>query len=312
MSREFIIFIIGVILIGFNIIFYIKIRKEICLFTDRMGFVLDKVLEEEYVDFNLNEETVLSKLESKIKLLQDSVNLKNDEIKKERDNVQKLIGDISHQIKTPLANMKLYTETVLYRDLEKDKRDEFLRRAIDNIEKLDWLMDSLVKSSRLENGIIEIKKEEVNLKEILEKALKDVDSFRKSKNININLECSENIKVYGDNKWLVEGIFNILDNGIKYSENNKSIEIKVIKNEIFTEIIIKDEGRGIESKNINNIFKRFYREEEVYNISGVGIGLYLSREIIEKVNGFIKVQSVKGKGSTFSIFLLNSLNITKL
>lgn len=312
MSREFIIFIIGVILIGFNIIFYIKIRKEICLFTDRMGFVLDKVLEEEYVDFNLNEETVLSKLESKIKLLQGSVNLKNDEIKKERDNVQKLIGDISHQIKTPLANMKLYTETVLYRDLEKDKRDEFLRRAIDNIEKLNWLMDSLVKSSRLENGIIEIKKEEVNLKEILEKALKDVDSFRKSKNININLECSEIIKVYGDNKWLVEGIFNILDNGIKYSENNKSIEIKAIKNEIFTEIMIKDEGRGIESKNINNIFKRFYREEEVYDISGVGIGLYLSREIIEKVNGFIKVQSVKGKGSTFSIFLLNSLNITKL
>ena len=106
------------------------------------------------------------------------------------------------------------------------------------------------KISRLENGIIEIKKEEVNLKEILEKALKDVDSFRKSKNININLECSENIKVYGDNKWLVEGIFNILDNGIKYSENNKSIEIKAIKNEIFTEIMIKDEGRGIESKNI--------------------------------------------------------------
>lgn len=300
--------IIGIVLIIFNLIFFIKVKRELNMFSEKIGFIIEKIIKNEEVEFNPNNETILSKVEHKLKKLCDTLKVKKEVLEKDKENVQSLVSDISHGVKTPLANIKLYTETMINRDLEKEQRDRFLNFILEEEEKLNFLMEALIKSSRLENGIIKIKKEEINLKEIALEVLDRAVSRANEKKITFNLKLKD-ILVLGDNKWLKEALLNIIENGIKYSNKNSTMDITIEKGEIFSYIEIKDYGIGIREENINNIFKRFFREDEVYHIEGLGIGLYLARNIVEEVEGFIKVESTKGKGSTFRVYLLN---ITKL
>ncbi|MGL5415049.1 MAG: sensor histidine kinase [Clostridium sp.] len=299
-----VVFIIGIILIICNIIFFIKVKKDVSLFTEKISFIIEKIINNEEVSFEVNKETILSKLEFKLKRLYDSLKVKEKNTLKDKENLQSLVGDISHQVKTPLSNINLYTETLLNRDIEKEKRDIFLGYIVEEEKKLDFLMDSLIKSSRLESGVIKVKKEKVNLKSILEETISMAKREANLKNIDFYLDIKE-VFVLGDSKWLKEALLNIIENGVKYSKENSKLEIEVLKGEIFSYVNIKDYGIGINKENINNVFKRFFREEEVYEIKGVGIGLYLARYIVEEFGGFIKVESEKGKGSIFSVYLLN-------
>ncbi|WP_297638293.1 HAMP domain-containing sensor histidine kinase [uncultured Clostridium sp.] len=302
------ILVLGIILIVFNLIFFIKVKRELNMFSERVSFIIEKIIRNEEVEFNPNNETILSKVEHKLKKLCDTLKVKKEIVEKDKENIQSLVSDISHGVKTPLANIKLYTETMLNRDLEKEQRERFLSLVLEEEEKLNFLMEALIKSSRLENGILKIKKEEVNLKEIALEVLDRAVSRADEKKITFNLNLKD-ILVLGDNKWLKEALLNIIENGIKYSSKNSTMNISIEKGEIFSYIEIKDYGIGIREENINNIFKRFFREDDVYHIEGVGIGLYLARNIVDEVEGFIKVESIKGKGSTFRVYLLN---ITKL
>lgn len=302
------ILILGITLIVFNLIFFIKVKRELNMFSERVSFIIEKIIRNEEVEFNPNDETILSKVEHKLKKLCDTLKVKKEVVEKDKENIQSLVSDISHGVKTPLANIKLYTETMLNRDLEKNKKEKFLGLVLEEEEKLNFLMEALIKSSRLENGIIKIKKEEVNLKEIALEVLDRAVSRANEKKVTFNLNLRD-VLVLGDNKWLKEALLNIIENGIKYSREESTINISIEKGEIFSYIEIEDYGIGIREENINNIFKRFFREDDVYHIEGVGIGLYLARNIIEQIEGFIKVESTKGKGSTFRVYLLN---ITKL
>ena len=225
---------------------------------------------------------------------------KNSQSKKE---IQEMVSDIAHQIKTPIANIRMYSDTISNNDLSKEKEQEFLEIITGQVDKLEFFTDSLTKMSRLETNMIVLNKEQAKIIECLEKAKEQAQSLAEKKNINIEINGDISATIKYDKKWTLEVICNILENAIKYTNDNGKIEINIEKLESFLKIDITDNGIGIESENINNIFKRFYREQKVHNIEGVGIGLYLSKTIIEQQNGYIKVKSKVNEGSTFSVFL---------
>lgn len=164
--------------------------------------------------------------------------------------------------------------------------------------------------TKLEDGVIEFEVKELLIKDTLIQSISTIFNKAEAKNIRINLEPFSDIKLVHNKKWTIEAIVNVLENAIKYSPSDSTITISVIKMELYTKITIKDEGIGIDSRELNDIFKRFYRSKNVENQNGTGIGLYLTRLILEKENGNIIVESKLGSGCCFSIFLQNckSLN----
>ena len=169
---------------------------------------------------------------------------------------------------------------------------------------MQFLIDSLVKLSRLENGILQLAPQAEALKPMLTLAVKETESKARAKGLELILHDMDE-KAYFDSKWTLEAICNILDNAVKYT-NEGSISLSVTAYEMFVRIDIKDSGIGIKEEELSKIFSRFYRSEDTKNMEGVGIGLYLSRQIISGEGGYIKVSSVYGQGSTFSVFLPRS------
>lgn len=292
------IFCIILIIIILFIIFYFK-KREINLLNN-LNNMLDLAINGEFTE-DLFDESMLSAFETRLKKYISSSVLSLDNINIEKENIKQLISDISHQTKTPISNITIYSELLNEEDLSEECK-EYLKYLLQQTEKLEFLISSLIKMSRLETDIIKISPKENDVN-VLFKDIK-IQFIQKASIKNINIIINEtNVKATFDEKWTIEALYNILDNAIKYSFENSNIEISVISYQLFCRIDIKDNGIGIEEEEQNKIFTRFYRSENVSNIEGGGIGLFLTREIIKKQNGYIKVKSKIGEGSTFSIFL---------
>lgn len=255
-------------------------------------------------------EKKLSKLESKMYryLLGGTTALK--QIKTEKDSIKTLIADISHQTKTPVSNILLYSQ-LLNEDSElKDSTKEIVSRIEEQTEKLNFLISALIKTSRLENGIINILPKENSVN----KLIKSLDF--KNAACEKNIEYSENLDgeytAEFDFKWTAEAISNIIDNAVKYTPHGGKITISAEEYEMFICINIADTGIGMSEDETAKAFTRFYRSPEVRDENGVGIGLYLTREILTKEGGYVKVSSQKGNGSVFSVFLPKNSNLSKL
>lgn len=223
---------------------------------------------------------------------------------REKRLMKELISDISHQTKTPIANMKLYLEFLQEEKLSEDGRD-FLLLLNGQTEKLDFLIQSMVKMSRLETGIIHIRKESGNLHETIARSVGEIVPSAAKKQIKLFVDCEEHLQVKHDKKWTEEAVFNVLDNAVKYTGSGGSIKVSVKCQEVFTKISVEDTGKGILPERQSKIFTRFYREPEIHDESGIGIGLYLSRKILELQNGYIEVSSRPGEGAVFSLYLPN-------
>lgn len=253
------------------------------------------------------EETELSKLEVKWKRFLTSAKLSNQKVEEERKKIKELVSDISHQTKTPLANILLYS-----RLLEEQKLDDTSQTLVSEIvkqsEKLEFLIQSLVKTSRLESGTFQLnpKRQEVYpmLYEIAEQAKEKakkkkmqivLPELEKDRENDFEKQEKEKIKAVYDKKWTAEALYNILDNGVKYGNEGSTIEISVQEYEMFVCITVCNEGEEIPEQEIPLIFQRFYRGKNVGEEEGVGIGLYLARQIIQEQGGYIKVTS-KGDG----------------
>ena len=281
-------------------------RKEAELFANQVEESLDTILSgrELREPEEVTEDTLWGKCGEKFWQLSQVWNAKEAEALREKKQMKSLISDISHQTKIPLANMKLYQEFLQEEELS-EKGREFLRRMEEQTEKLDFLLQSMVKMSRLENGIIQIKKEKGKLQETLTAAVSQIVPAATKKEMTLRVSCDPDLLLNHDRKWTEEAIFNVLDNAVKYTDPKGSIEIQVIPQEIFTKISIRDNGKGILPERQAEIFTRFYREPEVHDNHGVGIGLYLTRKILELQNGYIEVRSEAGKGSEFCLYLPN-------
>lgn len=281
-------------------------RKEAELFADQVEEALDTILSgrELREPEEVTEDTLWGKCGEKFWQLSQVWNVKEADALREKKQMKSLISDISHQTKIPLANMKLYQEFLQEEELS-EKGREFLRRMEEQTEKLDFLLQSMVKMSRLENGIIQIKKEKGKLQETLTAAVSQIVPAATQKEMTLHVDCKPDLLLNHDRKWTEEAIFNVLDNAVKYTDPKGNIEIQVIPQEIFTKISIRDNGKGILLERQAAIFTRFYREPEVHDNHGVGIGLYLTRKILELQNGYIEVRSEAGKGSEFCLYLPN-------
>lgn len=305
---EIAILLIFVFLIGL-IIFLLRknhaLKKDIYDFTHKLDKSLNILLNGRKLDNSICEQDDLwGTVYDKLYRISNLHTRKNQEITSEKENLKELVSDISHQIKTPLSNIKLYLE-MLTDETALAENTETIEKMGEQVGKLDFLFQSMIKMSRLETGTIKIQKKRNAISDTLAAAIGAAIPKADKKNIQIHVEYDETHRLNHDIKWTGEAIFNILDNAVKYTESGGFIWISVEQGEIFTKISIKDTGKGIPLERHGTIFNRFYREPEVHDNEGVGIGLYLAREIVSMQNGYIEVQSEVGKGSIFNIYLPN-------
>ena len=261
--------------------------------------MLDAAMTGSFSETNFDE-SQLSALETKFAHYLSAAEASSQNIAQEKDKIKTLIADISHQTKTPIANLLLYSELLMEETLPASAKAN-VEALYKQSEKLRILIDSLVKLSRLENGIISLSPQPAALQPLLESVVEQYTAKASEKGLSLQMQDTDAFAVF-DFKWTAEALANIVDNAIKYTEHG-TITISAVSYEMFARIDISDTGSGIPESEQAKIFARFYRSNSVQKQEGVGIGLYLARQIISGEGGYIKVASVPGKGSTFSIFL---------
>lgn len=272
---------------------------------ERLEQMLDAAMTGEFQESDYDE-TRLSRLESKWKQFLGNSQLSKQNLEKEKQNIQNLVTDISHQTKTPITNIKLYT-SLLQENLQGLEGQEDNLKMFAQIqrqtEKLEFLIQGLTKISRLETEMVALAPKSQSVEALIKEAIDSTSPKAHKKNIQIYAPKQMSENACYDLKWTKEALENILDNAIKYSDTGSEVKISINEYEMYTAVSVKDYGRGIAEEEIPFLFGRFYRSQQVQQEEGVGIGLYLAREIVKKENGYIKVHSELGKGSEFIIYL---------
>ena len=291
----------AILLGGFFILCLFRLSRTLTCLDQMLDSALENTFEE-----NAFDESRLSALETKLHHFLSASRARSSRTVSERDQVQTLIGDISHQTKTPIANLRLYSDLLA----EQSGLPESAQMLADEIgrqsAKLDFLIQSLIKASRLENGIVQVSPETSAMDVLLESAALVVLKKAQNRSVTLIMDVPQNLSACFDLKWTAEALYNILDNALKYTPPGGEIRVTAQAYELFCRIDVSDTGIGISEDEIPKIFSRFYRSSAVSQEEGVGIGLYLSREIITLQGGYIKVSSEPGKGSCFSVFLPRS------
>ncbi|OAB41460.1 sensor histidine kinase [Paenibacillus glacialis] len=293
-----------VLVFAFLSVLYMRHREKTTI--QRMNELLDSAINNTFSEPTYDE-TMISALESKLSRFLTLSKSSESNIAEERNRIKALVSDISHQTKTPISNIMMYAQLLQ----EQGELSEQSKSCVEEItiqsEKLSFLIQALVRTSRLETGLITVNPMQSSVAVLLMNAVDAVTKKAEENQITVNVTCDHNLQAFFDPKWTEEAIYNILDNGVKYTRAGGHIWISAVAYELFTRIDIEDNGIGIEEQDINNIFKRFYRSVHVNPYEGVGIGLYLTREIVSVEGGYIKVKSELGKGTVFSVFLPNGL-----
>lgn len=227
-------------------------------------------------------------------------------VQRQRESIQRLLSDISHQTKTPLANLRLYSSLLMEEELTPQQREQ-AQVILQQSEKLSFLIETLVKLSRLETDVLVVTPKLQPLSPLLERAVSQVKAAAGQKGIALQLHLQQQaeMKALYDLRWTAEALGNLLDNAVKYTPPGGCIQVSATQYELFCRIDVHDNGIGIAEEEQAQIFGRFYRGRQVREQEGLGIGLYLAREIAQKQGGYLKLSSRPGQGSTFSLYLPN-------
>ena len=244
------------------------------------------------------DESLLSALEGKLAhyLAASAVSARN--VAAEKEKLKSLIGDISHQTKTPIANIRLYTQLLT----EQPGNAECLEALDAQTRKLQSLIDALVKTSRLESGVIALRPENGALQAVMESAVNQIMPKARAKGISVTLVPTDAEAVF-DPKWTEEAVYNLLDNAVKYTPTGGAVSVSATEYPMFSALHVRDTGPGIEEEEQPRVFRRFYRGAAHREEEGVGIGLCLVRQIAEGQGGYVRLTSQPGQGSTFSLYL---------
>ena len=278
--------------------------RRLSVFTGDLCRTLDNMISGNEEPGQVSDsETLFARISHRLSRLYSIMQENRCKVDEERQELQSLVSDISHQVKTPLSNLKMVTDTLLIKPVTDQERIDFLQGIRSQTDKLDFLFQALVKTSRLETGAIRLEKRDGLLFDTLAQAMSGIVYSAEKKEITVTVDCPEGLHLSHDSKWTAEALFNLLDNAVKYTPAGGRISVSVEQWEMYVKLDVTDTGKGISESNQASVFRRFYREEEVHDQPGVGIGLYLAREIITRQGGYIKVVSEIGKGSTFSVFL---------
>lgn len=235
--------------------------------------------------------------------LGNTIQLLHERMKKEREETKSLVTDISHQLKTPIAALKASFEILQQENLTKEEKQEFTERCNLQIDGIENLLSALVNISRMESGMIAIQQERACFFDTILHAVNRIYEKAAEKNIAVELEAGEELEqlnIWHDPKWIGEALINVLENAVKYSPNNTTITIRMIKRTTFLRLEIEDQGIGIPKQDYNKVFQRFFRGnlESVKRECGSGVGLYLTREILNRHHGTIRAEAGSGGNGT--------------
>lgn len=276
---------------------YIKELGEIS------GYLDDLLQKKEIAYRSVQEDTLTGKIASQIGRAERMYGGLAKLLEEERDSLKQSLAEIAHQLRTPLANMETYFALLEDPGISGKEKDICIKSMGQAERKLSFLIERFIVSTRLENRIIQIHKHDTDLKETVAQAVFQVYRKADEKNINIKLQ-GDNIEkdVLHDRNWICEAVYNLLDNSIKYSPDSSDIIIDLIDNEMFSEIKVEDFGTGIKKGEENNIFQLYYRGSNISDQEGYGMGLFITREIIQKHGGYIKAKR-KENGLIMSVVL---------
>lgn len=277
-------------------IFLYKLYKKI---SNLNTYALDAMHGDGHFDIIDNGEGELSILKNRLFDITRILKENNELLEKDKAALKRAIADISHQLKTPLTSLYLCNE-ILYDENDKHQRDLFLGKMKDELERIEWLISSLLKMSKLDSRTIALKSEKIIVSDLIDSTLLSLTSLIDSKNINIVKDGSLDLYLNGDFNWLREALSNVIKNGIEHSSNGGEINISYTDNPLYVELDIKDNGEGIDKSDLPHIFERFYKAKGSSKES-VGIGLSLSKAIVNNSNGDIMVKSKKNEYTLFII-----------
>lgn len=283
------------------LIFYLYDKnksKKIKEITKMISKINNRQFDIDINDFNEGELSILKNEISKTTIMLRQV---ADNSVKDKLNLKDSLGDISHQLKTPLTSITIMIDNILDNpDMDEKTRKRFLINIKREILNINFLVMSLLKLLKFDANVVRFNKESVYLKDIIKESIKNVSMIKELKNITIKVSGDDNIKLLCDFKWQVESITNILKNSIEHTKEYGIVEVNYSENKLYTRILIKDNGKGIDSDDLPHIFDRFYKGENGSDDS-FGIGLSLSKTIIEKEGGSITVKSTPNIGTIFTI-----------
>lgn len=295
-------------LCGMTVMYILNRRQRIQEFN-KIAEITEDILNERKVQaFSTGEETLYSKLEHQLVRVQEMLQGRSEEAERSRDEIQKLISQIAHQMRTPLMNMETYIGFL--EDGKEQMSEELFFQSVDALKnsqgKLGFLVESFIRMARLEQHILQIKKEEPDLLKTVRNGFGQIQRRAEEKEIQFQIMLPEQVTCLHDPNWLGEAFYNILDNAVKYSEYKGLIKVDVQQKERFVKIQVRDYGIGIEPGEENAVFQRFYRGKRVTTQDGFGIGLYLAREIVSRHQGFLMIRR-KEKGVLIEINLPSGL-----
>ena len=288
----------AVILLLLAVVLFVwwRTRRTIKRLDNMLTAAINGTFSEETFD-----ESRLSSLESRLGRYLAASALSERNVREQKDQISALISDISHQTKTPIANILLYASLLAEGELSPEQAAQaatLSRQA----EKLSFLIQALVKASRLETGILVLHPQPGEISPVVERAAAQYAPKAAEKGVALTLDQTEGAAVF-DPKWTEEAVCNLLDNALKYTPSGGSVTVEVKNYELFSAIRVCDTGPGIAEAEQAKIFGRFYRASGAWQTEGVGVGLYLTRQIAEKQGGYVKVDSMPGMGSTFSLYI---------
>ena len=281
-------------------LFALLSRRRTARIMDSLATMLTEAMEGRFPAERFDESR-MSSLESRLAQYLSAAQVSAVNLKNQRDQINSLISDIPHQTKTPVANLKLYSQLLEEQPLSPQAMG--CARAISaQTEKLESLMDALVKSSRLETGILALQPERQAIAPVLRRAVEQYMPRAREKGLELNLAEFEGEAVF-DAKWTEEALCNLLDNAVKYTPAGGRVTVSSRDFEMFSVIRVEDTGPGIAEEEQSRVFSRFYRSPSVRDREGVGLGLCLARQIAEEQGGYVKLESSPGRGCRFSLYL---------
>ena len=266
-----------------------------------LDLYLRKVLDGDYsLDIRDYEDGILSSLKNDIYKM--TVRLKEDQKKAMEQNrfLESTLSDISHQLRTPLTSMYVMNDLLSSTKMSKEKKKEVLKKNRGQLERIEWLITTLLKMSRLDSGMVTLKEEKVEAKELIKKALEPISIPVELKKQTVLIVGDKKAQVIVDQKWTIEAFVNILKNAHEHTKVGGMIIVKITDNPLYTEFLIQDNGNGIAKEDLPHIFERFYKGKNSSSES-IGIGLNMSKSILQKENASVMVESTEGKGTTFII-----------
>lgn len=292
-----------IILVTANLLFvltfiiYLKHRQ---IKIEKLTRYIQKLSNKEYsLDIEENSEDELNSLKNELYKITVMLKETADNSVASREALSASVSDISHQLKTPLTSISILLDNLNEsQNMDKDTQKDFLREISKQIKDMNFLVIALLQLSRLDAGVVEFLQEKVNLSNMLYEIKNNLDIMAEIKNVELNIEGKKDVYINGDYNWNKEAIQNIIKNAIEHA--NSKVTVDISENDVYTKIEITDDGDGINENDIKHIFERFYKASNASQNS-IGIGLSLAKDIIEKQNGYITVESKLGVGTKFII-----------